>query len=282
MHYLALLHVYYEDQLADLLRVVTNLQQTVRQPVEVVATYPSSRPALAAQTPSFAGEIRTVATPDYGKDIAPFLRVLQQACLDHPREEVVCLKLHTKRSSHATGVHATFGDTWRNTLLQGLGEPSAVAAHLSALATANVGASGVCPYLVQGEEARNAALLAVYRERLHIHPEACNGFYAGSMFYFKLAAYRTQLRDWFASTQAYLQCEPGDVRDAQQGTHTHSWERLLGWLVRNVGYDLAAPVDLTEAVTQTQPLEQQPDWMRVAAGCRLLEAPQPFFTHRLR
>ena len=45
MHYLALLHVYYEDQLADLLRVVTNLQQTVRQPVEVVATHPSSQPA---------------------------------------------------------------------------------------------------------------------------------------------------------------------------------------------------------------------------------------------
>lgn len=287
MSFAVFLHVYYPDQIERLFACARNLEKEVGEPVRVYVTHPPEAGETGEQARLLWDEdwLTVVPTPNYGKDIAPFFRCLQLLVPDFLAGREIPefgLKLHTKRSSHGVGMPAGFGDVWRDALLYGLGDASSINAHLKALSRPNIGASGVRPFLVEGEQNHNAGHLQFYSDELSIHPEARDGFYAGSMFYFRVRPYLVQLHGFLQELQRRLATEPRDIMDTYGPTHTHTCERLLGWLLRNHGYCLTTAVDVSDIVLQKYPDEaEHPPWLKSALHRREVPPPQPFFRHEL-
>lgn len=83
----------------------------------------------------------------------------------------------------------------------------------------------------------NSPLLREYIRELGLKLDAYD-FVGGTIFWV-----RGHLFDAFFKKHSPLtyraRLEPGNVLDEVQATHTHSWERLFGWIVNNSGYTVA-------------------------------------------
>lgn len=219
----AVLHAFYPDVAADIVRRLEALDAPPGLIVSTVShAHPDVKRILAAS--SLRHEI--VVVENHGRDIWPFLQTLTRC--DELGYEVV-LKLHTKRSRHRDD-----GGDWRSELLDALLDPDLVAAVRSAFETdPELGLVGPSRHHLSltsyiGANAENVIALG---RRLGVHSIDGNAaFFAGSMFYVRLAA--------LAPLRA-LELGPSDFEPELgqvDGTLAHAVERCFPLAVESAGF----------------------------------------------
>lgn len=188
-------------------------------------------------------DARVVATPNRGRDILPFVRLVEAGLLDP--YAAVC-KLHTKRSPHRGD-----GDRWRRHLVGSLLDPARLPGRLVAFQADAEAALWVADgQIYRGRrhwgpnEARALDLLA--RAGLAADPAAL-GFPGGSMCWMKPAV--------IARVRA-LGLRPQDFEPEQaqlDGTLAHAFERAFGYLATSGGGAILEASQLDRAARTAQP-----------------------------
>ncbi len=220
-------HVHYVDLLDEIIACHDRLP---RGSALIVTTQPDKVEAVAARLGGVA-EARVVACVNRGRDIAPFLSLLNAGALE-PFDAV--LKLHTKRSPHLSD-----GNIRRRLLFLMLAGRRRQVARILALfednATGLVGWRGCwhdSPLFWMLNRAHVEALAA----RMGITPPARPAFFEGSMFWVRPAAL-ARLRA-LALTPEGFEPEQGQV----DGALHHAVERVFtlaaiadGYAIRDAG-----------------------------------------------
>jgi lipopolysaccharide biosynthesis protein len=195
-------------------------------PYQIVITSPHPRAAI--RLPDNAVEIEFHQTANMGRDIGPFLTSLRETHLATD----ICLKLHTKRS-----LHRPDGDIWRRSILADLLADPDSANRTVGLLRENPKIGLVSPnrHLVPiglflgANEARIRSLLEVYGIDAAATDLSKALFVAGSMFWFRSAAFPL-LRS--RSSAIEFDRERGQL----DGTIAHAHERIFAALAEHSGF----------------------------------------------
>lgn len=217
-------HAYYVDMIPEILACRAGLHG----PVEVYLTVPVERVVEALQVVGDAPDVTVHACENRGRDIAPFLSILNSGLLD-PFDAV--LKLHTKRSPHLLD-----GEIRRKMLFSMLcGSKDATSRALAAFEDPTTGMVGWAasyrtapPYWMLNETRVRAIASRMQAPANTVRL----GFFEGSMFWFRPAALAA-LRELAFSSEDF---EP----EARQldGTLHHAIERCFTIAARASGYSV--------------------------------------------
>lgn len=205
-------HAYYPDLIPEILRC----RSFMPTDTPVFITVPPDRLALAENAARGARNVTLIGAPNRGRDIAPFLAVLQSGALD-PYD--VVLKLHTKRSPHLLD-----GETRRKLLFDALcGSRRGVAETLQAFLDPKVGMAGWRPSFRSSRSywMGNKSRIESLAERMAVPGPVMLGFFEGSMFWVRPTAL-AQLRQLSLKADDF-EPEAGQV----DGTLHHALERLF-------------------------------------------------------
>jgi rhamnosyltransferase len=212
-------HVFYPEIWEEILAVRAALPP--RSPI--IVTAPPAQAAFVAKLTAGDPLVEIVETPNRGRDIAPFLHVLQTGRLD--RFDAV-LKIHTKKSPHLRQ-----GDLRRRMFFTALaGSRGIVASVLNQFADSSVGIVGpgvyfrTAPVYWMGNRLRVEALA----KRLEM--PAALGFFEGSMFWVRPTA--LQLLRSLALEAVDFEAEAAQL----DGTLHHAVERLFPIAAAAAGY----------------------------------------------
>lgn len=205
-------HAYYPDLIPEILRCRSFL------PAEtpVFITVPPERMALAEELTRGELGLTLIGALNRGRDIAPFLAVLQSGLLD--RFDAV-LKLHTKRSPHLLD-----GEIRRKLLFDALcGSRRAATASIEIFRDPRVGVVG---WRASFRSSRsywmdNKSRIERLATRMGVSEPVLLGFFEGSMFWVRPAAL-ARLRQLCLQTDDF-EAELGQV----DGTLHHAVERLF-------------------------------------------------------
>jgi Rhamnan synthesis protein F len=222
------LHLFYHDMWPEFAAALKPQRFAHDLYVTITGTQAETA-ALRARIHQQFPQARIWAMPNHGRDIFPFVHLLNSGLLAPYR--AIC-KLHGKKSPHRAD-----GDDWRRALLDGvLGSPARTEARLAAFLADERAAFWVADgQIYRGDDwwgpnrPRAGALLA----RLGIGTESGPlSFPAGSIYWVKPALLR-RLRD--------LNLGAGDFEPEQalvDGTTAHAMERVLGCLVADCGLEM--------------------------------------------
>lgn len=174
-------------------------------------------------------EARFFKCVNRGRDILPFLQLLRLGVFE--RYDVVC-KLHTKRS-----LHMSDGGLWLSSILDSLfGVPGARFDVLAYFRNAPaLGLLGPASVLIEPtlslHRGKNEKYLNALISKFTL-PESANNnsFFAGTMFWFRPAAFSALVRAEWRSTDFQLEMAQTD------GTIAHAYERMFWPLVVSAGY----------------------------------------------
>lgn len=177
-----------------------------------------------------------VRSPNVGKDIGGKLALLDiYLKLQYTSDLMVFL--HDKVSPHSP-----MGEEWRKKLFKII-DPEVIPSIVRRFENPLLGMIGVNDHLItmdSGDElvyASNRELLEKLTHIYGISKTKTSAYVGGTMFWVRASIYEN-----FFSANAPLSIratlEPGNVMDHNTGTHTHSWERLLGWIVGSKGYTI--------------------------------------------
>jgi lipopolysaccharide biosynthesis protein len=226
-------HLYYEDLWPEMRRRLHNIPE----PFDLYVTVPPSlSPALGRELSLDFPRIAVVACENRGRDILPFIRVLERIGLSRYR---LIGKLHSKLTTHRVD-----GSRWRDEAFQALlGSPMAVDRilgmfdahpHLAAIAPPGMVLQSTYYWGVRDNALSNHRHVRTLAARLGINVGDDDFYFvAGSMFWFRPAALAGLLDLELAD--ADFEPEAGQV----DGTMAHAMERFLGLLVRSNGFWLA-------------------------------------------
>lgn len=216
-------HVFYPDLFGEVLAAY----RTLPGRAALIVTAPLEKLAqIEALCPSGV-DLRLHSSPNRGRDVAPFLMLLNAGVLD-PFDTV--LKLHTKKSPHLL-----FGDLRRRMLYISLaGDKSNVARILSHFARSNAGLVGMRSLFRSrssfwmADRGRVTEICARMRPR----PEPRLAFFEGTMFWVRVAAL-APLRAAAIGESEYEE-EAGQL----DGTLHHALERAFSLSALAAGYGL--------------------------------------------
>jgi lipopolysaccharide biosynthesis protein len=183
-----------------------------------------------------SGRIVHRRSTNAGKDIGGKLVLIDTFIRLESTSEFVVF-LHDKKSPHKVG-----GDRWFENLIS-IVEPTVVDKVLDVFRKdQRVGIIAAKGSLAKDQNDNgqrkntNAALLEKLKDKYHIHPHDAT-YVAGTMFWA-----RTEIiMDFFRNhnpLEIRESLEEGNVLDNTEGTMTHSWERLLSWIVSSQGYSI--------------------------------------------
>lgn len=217
------LHAFYPDLLGDIVR---RLEALEAPPGLIVSSVPETRDEVARGLEASSLEVEIVTVDNHGRDIWPFLQALSR-CEELGYELV--LKLHTKRSDHRAD-----GGDWRSDLLGTLLDRRVVDAVRTAFEAdpglGLVGPSGHHLSLTSYIGANSDNVVTLGR-RLGLEAIGDNAaFFAGSMFYVRLAALAPLRALQLRSSD--FEPELGQV----DGTLAHAVERCLPLAVESAGF----------------------------------------------
>lgn len=205
-------HAYYPELIPEILRC----RSFVSADAPVFLTVPPDKMQAAESFTQGLPNISLTSAPNRGRDIAPFLGLLQSGVFD---EFDVVLKLHTKRSPHLLD-----GETRRKLLFDALcGSRRGVRRTLEAFLNPRVGMAGwrACFRRSPSYWMANRLRVENLAAKLDLSNAVKLGFFEGSMFWFRPAAL-SPLRS--TSLQAdEFESEAGQV----DGTLHHALERLF-------------------------------------------------------
>lgn len=245
-------HIYYPDLWEELAATI----KAAGIEHDLFVTY-TNQGALSEDLPGRVQadfpEARVIAMPNHGRDIFPFVHLVNSGLLSPYR--AVC-KIHTKKSPHRPD-----GDEWRRHLIAGLLPAQETRARLDRFLVDPTAALWVADGQ-HYEDARwwgaNQAPTAKLLNRVEIRPDAnVLSFPAGSMYWLKplmLSMIRGLRLD-----QDDFELETAQV----DGTTAHAFERALGYIASHAGlricqastlaYPPAAPDEGAPQITVTPP-----------------------------
>ncbi|PJK11582.1 hypothetical protein CO608_03440 [Lysobacteraceae bacterium NML08-0793] len=218
-----LIHAYYPDVLAEMLRP---LQQSGQRARLVISTVPEKLEAVQRVLAQLGMQAEIHPAENRGRDILPFLRLANQL-LDEGED--IVLKLHTKRSTHRGD-----GDAWRREFTDALlGEN--LADILAAFAQdPKLGLLAPASHLqpLHYYWGANAANVDYLCRRLGLPAADTENelFAAGSMYWLRLEALRPLLDAHL--DEAEFEPEAGQV----DGTLAHAIERIVLKTIHAAGY----------------------------------------------
>lgn len=226
-------HVFFPEIWREILPVLTR----ARASMDILVTVPEDNAGLIPEIAQALPEATVIAIENSGRDIRPFLVVLEQGRLDG--YALVC-KIHAKKSSDG-GRSAALGAIWRNRMLFDLlAAPGAVEAILARFAHApRTGMIGPRAYRYPSalcslarSWGNNRAKVLELAARLGVaEGDFRLDFFCGAMFWVRPEALRP-LRELGLSHQ--FQREGGLI----DGGLEHAVERLFSTSVEQAGYQV--------------------------------------------
>jgi lipopolysaccharide biosynthesis protein len=229
-----LYHIFYEDTVQA---VCSELEPLLSyQPVfffNICSDTPGRAAICTVLQHRFPGAY-LINTSNKGKDIGGKLALLQLLQESNIEPDHILL-LHDKKS-----LQALKSRTWKNDLLKII-EPVNIGRILQRFATDDkCGIAATAEYLLQepfvnGAFANiNGPHISRLLQTYNIHP-ADHRFVAGTMFWVRAEPLLRFFKTHSPAT-IRMQLENGNVIDNFSGTVTHSWERLLSWIVTGQGF----------------------------------------------
>ena len=214
-------HAYYPDLLSE----VMDCYRILPEGTPLFVTVPAERYDEAAQILAGHAQVHLISSPNRGRDIAPFLTLLNSRKLD---SFDAVLKLHTKRSPHLRD-----GDLRRRLLFTTLcGERNATIRALTAFCNPQVGMVGwgasfrKTPFYWMANRPKVAELASAVKAG----DTARVGFFEGSMFWFRPQAFEPLRR---------LDLSVGDFEPESgqlDGALHHAIERFFSIAAWSAGY----------------------------------------------
>lgn len=223
------LHVFYPDLLPELLDQL----RVIDVPFDLILTNASGAP-LDLSEPGAARSTRVVDVENRGRDIWPFLQVVQAGLLDGYD---AVLKLHTKKSPEgvATTLGASTGQEWRNQLVGSLLATEQTFRQAYDTVTTGPGGLACNDASVAGPEAWSTDRRAVRHlaRRIGVRcPAAALRFPAGSIYI---------MRGTLVPVLKELRMSAEDFEGEASAAYTttaHAVERLMGYVARSEGLDV--------------------------------------------
>jgi lipopolysaccharide biosynthesis protein len=219
-----ILHIYYKESINEIAPLLLPLKQkgatfyiNLTAPLKGSDLKPLNLPDAVVKT-----------SQNLGKDIGGKLLLIQQWLLFGAKEKYLIF-LHDKKSPHSP-----LADFWKTELFKIIEEQNidAVLDHFNSNACTGI----VCSKAfirnehISGSEFNTTNNLQL-KTLISKYNLATNdySFVAGTMFWCRSSFYRDFFRKYSPlSIRATL--EDGNIDDFQNGTKTHSWERLLSWI----------------------------------------------------
>lgn len=216
-------HVHYTDVTFEILRICSCI------PPEslLLITTNGDKKNIIAKECAGAKRVTVMTVPNRGRDIAPFLELLNKGVLD---EFDVVLKLHSKRSPHLFD-----GNLRRRMLFLSLaGSEGAVKRILYAFAQTNAGLIGAKHSFRSHRRfwTRNEDRVEMVKRRMRPTPPAAIGFFGGTMFWARVSALAPLKEANFALDE--FETEQGQL----DGTLHHAIERVFGLSALAAGFDV--------------------------------------------
>ena len=231
-----LYHIFYEDIIEHIVEELSGLSKLqVTYFFNISSTTPNQFDIKEKLREYFPGSVITISS-NKGKDIGGKLLLLN-ACLQTDFEPDWIIFLHDKKSLHAVNAQ-----TWKNNLLKIIAKEQVEKIVRLILNNPDCGIIAANNYvLTETKKAgafvgNNGILLSQLSEEYKIN---CNqyDYVAGTMFWAKATAvFRFFKKNDPLKIRQTL--EEGNVLDNFTGTNTHSWERLLSWLVTSQGLNI--------------------------------------------
>lgn len=220
-----LLHLYYPESVKTVLpQISPELLEGSKLYINLVNTSPFDEEALRSLP-----NLTLLKSSNMGKDIGGKL-VLIDSLLQQDDDSLYWIFLHDKNSPHTPT-----GKFWRDSLFS-IADVRNREAILKQLENDHIGMVTHKNFINNEWDPQNRRFKTVNNDILQqlmaqyaIKPQVYD-FAAGTMFWAK----STALRAFFtrhSPLDIRATLEKGNVLDHQAGTHAHSWERLLSWIV---------------------------------------------------
>jgi lipopolysaccharide biosynthesis protein len=220
----AVVHAWHTELLPEILQAIQESKVAFR----VVVTAASEKAGTVSKLVSRTGiEAELLTFENRGRDILPFLGALQH--LAHDKDDLIILKLHTKRSEHLDT-----GDQWRREMIDSLLAHGQAIAALDAFANdPELGILAPRGHLLNLDDywGDNRPMIRHLAGLLGIpEPEGGARFVSGSMFWARMAA----LEPLLDSTIDLWNFEP--EKGQLDGTAAHAIERMFAVFAEHAGY----------------------------------------------
>lgn len=223
------IHIYY----TDLIDEIRDILLQFKEPVSIYISTDSTNKELDIRSAlsAFEHSLSIKVFENIGRDIAPFIVGFHDEILRHD----ICLRLHTKKSTHAP---QRWGEDWRRHLFTELcGSSERIAAVIEKFRTTpNLGycVASHWPHIAHwihvGENARGMNKLLSYIG-IEVDKSTPIEFPSGAMFWFRSAALKPMLDvglQW-----ADFRSSKGEDRDS---TIAHAIERSFFYFSAHAGY----------------------------------------------
>lgn len=240
-------HLYYMELLEEVAALISSRVQHF----DVVVTMPVTKEDWCGKIEQTIPGSRTVTFENMGRDVRPFLKLLEQGLLDD--YDLIC-KIHGKKSKHDNRL-SMLGDNWRRLMyLNLIGSQSALDETLHCFATEpEIGMIGPwalrCPGPVWDKKqgwAANRGRIIELAARMGISEDRFKlDFYAGTMFWVRRSALEP-LRQ-LALADSYFEPERGLL----DGGPEHAIERIFATSVIKAGYRLKDVSSVLEMQSQS-------------------------------
>lgn len=200
----------------------------------------AARPELKDENPgtdNFISSLVVRQSSNQGKDIGGKM-VLMDAYqqLNIPTE--YGLLLHDKKSPYKAN-----NQTWADNLFSIAGADFSKKAMQvfsrwpeAGIITANGNIADEMDHGIQSFKSNNRTLLPVLQQQYQIQPAGWQ-YVAGTMFWFRMAPVQAFFKK-YPPLGIRAMLEPGNVTDEYAGSYTHSWERLLCWIITSQQYSI--------------------------------------------
>lgn len=227
------LHIYYPDSLPDLLKVLHPLLNSNNYLlINLVQDTHLTMPDLPKHE-----NIIIVRSPNKGKDVGGKLLLLDLYLRLGIKSEYMIF-LHDKKSPHSS-----IGNFWKSELYKIVDEKMIASIRSLFRNKKRLGIIASKKFIRNEwhvkaktfDTTNNTILLSLLKTYQFSLTDY--SFVAGTMFWVRSSIYVT-----FFSQHAPLtirtRLEGGDVLDTEEGSFTHSWERMLSWIATERGYKL--------------------------------------------
>lgn len=230
-------HIFYDTGLALLRDSLLNLAVYNAEYFFSISTDCTQKENIIAETKKLFPAAYILETTNIGKDIGGKLALLDLYIRLNTESDYMVF-LHDKLSPQALN-----GEEWREQLLK-IATKENIPSIIKLFESDNsIGAIGnkdciFSEYRAETDDflSPNNTLLKQYITRFNIHTKNY-AFVAGTMFWVR-SKIITSFFSKYSALEIRKNMERGNVTDTQIGTHTHTMERFLGFIVGDSGHKL--------------------------------------------
>jgi lipopolysaccharide biosynthesis protein len=229
----ALVHLYYDDGFSS---IKDNLKELSAFGVEFFFNISSAKDKLliAEIKKTFPQAFITVS-PNKGKDIGGKL-VLIDLCMELKMYFDLYILLHDKQSPHSS-----LGAAWRNKLFRII-QPDRIKEIIQLFdENKKLGIVSSKEFITNEYNSKleifdshNNIILKKLLKQYELSPRSFD-FVGGTMYWTRAGIFNSFFEK-HAPLTIRASLETGNVMDHEQGTVTHSWERILSWIVLDKGF----------------------------------------------